>query len=153
MFTDGSVNAQTGVGFGAWLVVEDQSLSLDALRRNVRFKRFENTTSTRLELQVFLWALGNLKDAGVKLICHTDSQNILGLMRRRSRLEQNAFQSKGGKLLNNSDLYREFYDLIDQLDCKLVKVEGHKLSKNKNGIDRFFTVVDRASRDALRGDT
>ena len=152
LFTDGSVNAQSGVGFGACLLVEDPTLSLDTHRTQVRLKRFENTTSTRLELQVLLWILGELKDVGVKLIIHTDSQNILGLIKRRSRLEQNDFHSKAGKLLNNSDLYREFYDLIDQLDCRLVKVKGHKLSEDKDGTDLFFTLVDRASREALRKD-
>ena len=42
--------------------------------------------------------------------------------------------------------------MIDQLDCEFVKVRGHQVSNQKDDIDRFFTLVDRASRNALRGE-
>jgi ribonuclease HI len=64
--------------------------------------------------------------------------------------EQNDYRSKKNKRLNNYELYQEFYRMIDQLDCELVKVRGHQLSNQKDNIDRLFTLVDRASRNALR---
>ena len=42
--------------------------------------------------------------------------------------------------------------MTDQLDCELVKVRGHQASNQKDDIDKLFTLVDRASRNALRGD-
>ncbi|MDA0347937.1 MAG: ribonuclease H [Verrucomicrobia bacterium] len=150
LFTDGSVNVQAGVGFGAYLVVMDRGLSLDSHRRNVRMKQFHPTSSTKLELQTLLWALSEVRELGKKILVHTDSQNILGLLRRRDRLEKNAFLSSAGRPLNNSELYKEFYKLIDQLNCEFIKVKGHKVSKDKDEIDELFTLVDRASRDALR---
>jgi len=42
--------------------------------------------------------------------------------------------------------------MTDQLDCEFVKVRGHQVSNQKDDIDRLFTLVDRASRNALRGD-
>ena len=83
---------------------------------------------------------------------YTDSQNILGLQGRRDRFEQNDYRSKKNKHLNNYELYQEFYRMIDQLDCKLIKVRGHQVSNQKDDIDRLFTLVDRASRNALRED-
>jgi ribonuclease HI len=86
------------------------------------------------------------------VILYTDSQNTIGLQRRRDRFEQNDYRLKRNKRLNNNELYQEFYRIIDQLDCELVKVRGHQVSNQKDDMDRFFTFVDRASRNALRGD-
>ena len=86
------------------------------------------------------------------MIVYTDSQNIMGLPGRRGWFEQNSYRSKKGRLLNNYELYQEFYRVTDQLDCKFVKVRGHQVAKQKDDIDRLFTLVDRASRNALRRD-
>jgi ribonuclease HI len=150
LFTDGSVNTRSGVGYGAYLAVEDRDLPMEAHRNNVKLKRFESTSSTKLELQTLLWALSELQAPGRRVIVHTDSQNITGLQRRRGRLEKNDFRSKGGKRLNNYELYQEFYRVIDSLDCEIIQVRGHRPSKDKDALDNLFTLVDRASRNALR---
>ena len=152
LLTDGSVNAQSNIGYGAYLAVPEHGLSLDSLRECVKVKRFEHTSSTKLELQTLLWALGKIQALGSKVIVYTDSQNIMGLPGRRERFEQNNYRSKKGRHLNNYELYQEFYKMTDQLNCKFVKVRGHQVSKQKDDIDRIFTLVDRASRNALRGD-
>ena len=152
LFVDGSVNVKSGIGFGAWLVVEDQRLSVEAHRKNVKVKRFEDTSSTRLELQILLWALDEAKVPNVKIVVHTDSQNTLGLLDRRNRLEHSDFRSKAGRPLNNRDLYRQFYDAIDSLDLEFVKLKGHKQSSQKGKLDDLFTLVDRAAREAQRKD-
>jgi ribonuclease HI len=118
----------------------------------VKVRRFEHTSSTKLELQTLLWALGDIQALGSRVIVYTDSQNIVGLQGRRDRLEQNDYRSKKNRRLNNYKLYQEFYRMTDQLDCEFVKVRGHRVSNQKDDIDRLFTLVDRASRNALRGD-
>lgn len=152
LLTDGSVNAQSKIGYGAYLAVSERGLSLDSLRARVKVRRFEHTSSTKLELQTLLWALSNIQALGRKVIVYTDSQNIMGLQGRRDRIEQNDYRSKKNIRLNNYELYQEFYRMIDQLDCELVKVHGHQVSNHKDDIDRLFTLVDRASRNALKGD-
>ena len=152
LFTDGSVNTQSKNGYGAYLAVSEDGLSLDSLRERVKVKRFEQTSSTKLELQTLLWALGDIQVLEGKVVVYTDSQNIMGLPGRRERFEQNSYRSKKGRLLNNYELYQEFYRLTGQLKCRFVKVRGHQVSKQKDEIDRLFTLVDRASRNALRGD-
>jgi ribonuclease HI len=152
LFTDGSVNIQSNIGYGAYLVVSERGLSLNLLRTRVKVRRFEHTSSTKLELQTLLWALSDIQALGSRVIVYTDSQNIMGLQGRRDRFEQNDYRSKKNKHLNNYELYQEFYRMIDQLDCELVKVGGHQVSNQKDDIDRLFTLVDRASRNALRGD-
>ena len=152
LFTDGSVNTQSNIGYGAYLAVSERRLSLDSLRTRVKVRRFEHTSSSKLELQTLLWALNDIQALGNKVIMYTDSQNIMGLQGRRDRFKQNGYRSKKKKRLNNYELYQEFYRMTDQLDCELVKVRGHRVSNQKDAIDRLFTLVDRASRNALRGD-
>jgi ribonuclease HI len=152
IFTDGSVNTHSNIGYGAYLAVSKRGLSLDSLRPRVKVRRFEDTSSTKLELQTLLWALSDIQASGKRVIVYTDSQNIMGLQGRRDRLEQNDYRSKKNKRLSNYELYQEFYRMTDPLDCEFVKVRGHQVSHQKDDIDRLFTLVDRASRNALRGD-
>ena len=150
LFTDGSVHVQTGIGFGAYLIIDDVESPIDLLKNKVKIVRFEQTSSTKLELQTLLHAFENLPKSVEQLQIYSDSQNIQSLLERRERLEKNDFISKSGRLLNNSDLYREFFQKTDDLNCTFFKVKGHKKSVKKNKIDRIFTLVDRASRKALR---
>lgn len=150
LFTDGSVNPQSMIGYGAYLLVPQPGLTLDAAKDLVKVKRFENTSSTKLELQTLLWALEDIKVTGRKLVIVSDSQNIMRLPGRRKRLEQNQYRSAANKPIINAKLYQEFYQRTDPLDYEFLKVRGHKLSDQKEKIDRLFTLVDRASRKALR---
>ena len=120
--------------------------------RLCKVERFEQTSSTKLELQTLLWALSDIQPKGKKVIVYTDSQNIVGLQGRRDRLEQNDYRSKKNKRLNNYKLYQAFYRITDQLDCEFIKVRGHQSANQKDEIERLFTLVDKASRNALRRD-
>ncbi len=153
LLSDGSVHAQSKIGYGAYLVVSEPGLSLEELKLSVRVRRFTQTSSTKLELQTLLWALSDIQVSECKVIIYTDSQNIIGLPGRREQLERKAYRSSKNRLFNNHELYQEFYRLTDLLDYELVKVNGHLVSKQKQDIDRLFTLVDRASRQALRGES
>lgn len=152
LLTDGSVNTQSKVGYGAYLAVPEPGVSLDTLRTRVNVRRFAPTSSTKLELQTLLWALGEIQATGLKVMVYTDCQNIIGLPGRRARLEQADYRSNNNTRLHNYELYREFYRLTDRLNCHFIKVRGHQLAKQKNAIERLFTLVDRAARKALRED-
>ncbi len=152
LLSDGSVNNQSNIGYGAYLAVSERGLSLDTLRTHVKVRRFAHTSSTKLELQTLLWALSDIQPLGGKVTVYTDSQNIMGLQGRRDRFGQNDYRSKKNKRLNNYELYQDFYRMTDLLDCELVKVRGHQVSNKKDEIEKLFTLVDRASRNALRRD-
>lgn len=156
VFTDGSVNTRLKVGYGAYLVVSDLSRSIDTLKDKVETKRFEQTSSTKLELQTLLWSLNQTiavyGDSDLTLTIYTDCQNIIGLEARRFGLEQNNYVTSNNKRLNNYELYQAFYQLTSRINCKLVKVVGHQISNKKDEIDKLFSLVDKASRRALRGE-
>jgi ribonuclease HI len=154
VFTDGSVNTRLKVGYGAYLVVTDQCTSVDRLKDKVKIKRFEKTSSTKLELQTLLWALNEIiglaDENDITITIYTDSQNIIGLPGRRNRLEKSHYYSSKNKRLNNYELYQEFYRLTSSVNCRLVKVSGHQVSNDKDDIDRLFELVDKGSRRVLR---
>lgn len=152
LLIDGSVNVQSKIGYGAYLGLPESEPFSPELKTRVQVRRFEQTSSTKLELQTLLWALGEVQAMVSKVTVYTDSQNIIGLLGRRERLEQSDYRSGQGRRLKNYLLYREFYRLTDQLECQFVKVRGHQKSQHKDVIDQIFTLVDRASRQALRAD-
>ena len=150
LFTDSSVNPQEKIGFGSFLILEEKNISFEEMKKSIKIKRFENTSSTKLELQTFLWSLKEIIDKNVIIEVYTDCQNIIGLENRRKRLETNDYKSSKGKLINNYELYKEFFEKIDKLNIIFIKVKGHKKSSLKDEIDNIFNLVDKASRKALR---
>ncbi|MDD5157042.1 RNase H family protein [Sulfurimonas sp.] len=150
LFTDGSINPQTHVGYGAYLFLSENQLNLAVSMNDVKIKRFENSNSSKLELETLLWALGEISLDGCKLTIYTDCQNTISLKDRRERFKKNDYMSKTNKRIKNHEIYREFFKAIDAIDCEFVKVKGHKKKENKDKIDKIFTFVDIASRTALR---
>lgn len=150
LFTDSSVNPQEKIGFGSFLILEEKNISLEEMKKNIKIKRFENTSSTKLELQTFLWALDEINDKNIIIEVYTDCQNIIGLQDRREKLQKNNFHSSSGKLMNNHELYKDFFEKTDELNLIFIKVKGHKKNSLKDEIDTIFNLVDKASRNALR---
>jgi len=150
LFTDGSVNPKSGVGCGAYLLVAEDEMFSDGLISKVKLKQFENSSSTKLEIQTLLWALSEVGEFKGKIILYSDSQNIIGLPGRRERLEKSDFWSKQNRRIAHWELYIDFYSLTDEKNIEIKKVTGHKKTSSKDNIDRLFTLVDRASRKALR---
>lgn len=151
LFCDGSVNPQQKIGYGTYLLIEDNILEIESLKNRINIKKFEDTSSTKLEIETFLWALSEIKvDANAIIEVYTDCQNLIGLENRRDKLEKNDYVSGKGKLMNNHDLYKRFYELLDKTKLVFVKVKGHKKTSLKDEIDNIFNLVDKASRNALR---
>lgn len=150
LFTDGSVHPQSKTGVAAFLVLDNDDTDLDTLSLQIQTKTFFDTSSTRLELQGLLWALENLAKSIDSVMVYTDCQNIIKLLDRREKLEENNFTNKQGKFLNNHDLYRLFYKQLDNLDCHFIKIKGHKQQKLKDNIDKIFALVDKQARNTLR---
>ncbi len=149
LYIDGSVDTKSKTGFGAYLLL-DASAPTASYQDGIEVKRFDSTSSTKLEMQNLLWALSQVGASVSSLVVYTDSQNLVNLPNRRSALELNHFKSKKGSQLRNHELYREFFKWMDLLDCRIVKIKGHKRNSEKDTNDKIFTFVDRAARKALR---
>ena len=150
LFVDSSADPKSKVGVGAFIMVHENQPTIDLEALQVMVQRFEDTSSTKLELQTLLWALGEISTAHKTIVVYTDSQNTVGLLDRRAMLEQNDFLTHKGKPLINNELYRSFYHVTDHVSCQFIKVKGHSASQYKNDDDRVFAHVDRAARKALK---
>jgi len=162
LFSDVSSNPQHKCGVGAYLLVpasflENTPHDIDPAEicAKLRFKRFMDTSSTKLEVQTVLWALENYQTewcgAGPgSLQVFTDSQCLAGLAARRAGLEDNRFISRrSGQLLSNAPLYQAFYAAFDKLGFELVKVAGHTRACSRNTVQQIFSCVDQEARRAL----
>lgn len=106
LFTDGSVNPQSSIGFGAYLLLEKKFLCTK-LEKKIQIKKFDNTSSTKLELETLLWALDDLNLKNFKIVVYTDCQNIIGLKDRRDRFEKNNYKTSKGSVIKNHELYKD----------------------------------------------
>ena len=150
LFCDGSCNPQEKIGYGAYLLIEDNNFDLIFLKSKIIFKKFENTSSSKLEIETLLCALNDIDIKDCIIEVYTDCQNIIGLENRREKLEKNNFQTSSGKLIGNYELYKDFFGKLDELNLTFIKVKGHKKTSLKDELDTIFNLVDKASRKALR---
>ena len=163
LFSDVSLNPGLKLGFGAYLLIPSSFLEIPPERilqpefaEQIKLRRFDATSSTKLEVQTLLWALEDFqKEASGSrfgtLDVYSDSQCVTGLLRRRSRLEMHGFCSRGtDRLLKNAGLYYKFYEFYDALGFEVVKVAGHSRSSSHDSIHRIFSFVDKEARMALK---
>lgn len=161
LFTDISLDPKSGRGIGAYVAIDTSYLTISAqeverseISERLCLRRFENTSSTRLEVQTVLWALeeqlGKKSTDPAELFLYTDSQCVAGLLRRRGRLEAGGFKSgKTRLLIKNAALYQRFYELHDELRFEVIKVAGHCPSCTHDTVHRIFSFVDKEVRRAL----
>ncbi len=150
LFTDSSVSPDTGFGVGGYLLLQRAGKSSEALSDSVQLKSFKDVSSTELELRTLIWALSELEEEIESLSVYTDSQNILNLIERRERLEKSDFRNSSCVELKHASLYREFYVLLDEMGFEVNKVRGHSRIKDRNEIEKVFSVIDRMTRKELR---
>lgn len=149
VFVDGSVNPQKKIGIGAFYLYDELNKFNE---EDINTKRFENTSSTKLELECLLWALKTI-DSKDKLFIYTDCQNIFSLLNREEKLKKNNYFTSTNKKIKNHLLYEEFFYLNEIYNLEFVKVKGHKKSSEKDEIDLIFSKVDKKARKELRNIT
>lgn len=147
LFTDGSVNTKSKLGVGAFAFLPfdelDKSESL-----KIHTKQFNDTSSTKLELEVLLHALSLIEDKHI--LVYSDSQNLVGLPSRRKKLEASNFKSTTGKTHQFKDLYLLLFNELDNRNIEIKKLKGHSKKSEKSELELIFTKVDKAARKALR---
>ena len=159
LFTDASVNPILKIGVGACLVLPASFLDSpfpgiekSEITGRITLRRFEDTSSTKLELETVLWALGEQrKRLKGRLNLYTDSQCISGLLKRKPRLLGRDFVSQTTNLpLKNAVLYQRFYAFHDKLVFNIIQVDGHSRTSVRDTAHRIFSIVDREARRALK---
>lgn len=163
LFSDASLNPQLKIGVGGYVVVPESYIRMplnliekSELDEMIVLRRFRETSSTKLEIQTVLWALGEYCNKSTvsnsdQLHIYSDSQCVAGLLSRRPLLEGNGFHSRrGSHILKNASLYVEYYKFHDRLKFKVVKVSGHARNRSHNTNQRIFSFVDQKVRKTLK---
>ena len=114
LLTDGSVNYQSNIGYGAYLAVPERGLSLDSLRARVKVRRFEHTSSTKLELQTLLWALSDIQALGRKVIVY----------RMIDQLDCELVKVCGHQVSNQKDDIDRLFALVDGASRKALREDN-----------------------------
>ena len=99
LFSDVSLNPGLKLGFGAYLLIPSSVLEISPegmaqpeFARQIKLRRFDATSSTKLEVQTLLWALEDFQKEALgsrfgTLDVYSDSQCVTGLLRRRAALK------------------------------------------------------------------
>ncbi len=156
------MDPRSKTGIGAYVVLNSEEIGdkpgkidKSLIESRIVIKQFADTSSTKLEIETALWALGEVKNAAPAInegIClYSDSQCVCGLPGRRAKLESRGFVASGsGRELNHAGSYRKFYSLAEELSLDVIKVKGHMPQGTHDGIHRVFSILDRFVRQELR---
>ena len=163
IFTDVSLDPRLKLGMGAYLIVPyffvevlPDNIEKSDISQLLHIRRFENTSSTKLEVETILWALENFTNSynnkeKPNLSLYTDSQCVAGLLNRRKGLEEKKFLSQSKNVqLKHASLYQKFYEFYDELEFEVVKVTGHSRSITHDTIHRIFSFIDREVRHKFK---
>ncbi len=146
IYTDGSCHTQKRTG--AWA-----ALILFGNKREIRTGVEADTTHNRMELLSVIKAIEfvHAHQPGASLRIYSDSQYICTLPDRLPRLKQNTFLTKKGTEIQNADLVKTFFHLIENHDIEWIKVKAHQRDNSEQTTHNRF--VDKLSRKLLRANT
>jgi ribonuclease HI len=144
LYTDGSCHPQLTIGAWAAIVVINQkpiaSLCI----------AYEATNHQRMEIEAVINGLKYISDNCTPSLVHvvSDSQYVIGLLRRKEKLEKTNFITKANKPLHNSDLIIQFYKLIQTMNVSFEKIKAHQEVLSINAA--FNKQADLLCRQAVR---
>ena len=143
IYTDGSCHTQHCIGGWAAIVF------IGAEKTILKGKEL-NTTHNRMELLAVINAIKFVleKDATINhLQIVSDSQYVVGLAARQTKLTSTNFITKKGNTLNNTDLVKELLHFISTLNLEFIKIKAHQ---QKTETTNYNIEVDKICRAIVR---
>lgn len=112
LFIDGSVNPKSKVGYGAYLAVLLEAPYSEAFKADIKIKKFEQTSSSKLEIQTLIWALTSIQKPPAKLLCilipkalSSFRQGVVDL-KKMIICQRRIIQLKTVRCIRNSTIYQ-----------------------------------------------
>lgn len=143
MYTDGSCSPRHRIGsWAAILFINDQKVVLTGKERD--------TTHQRMELTAVLKSLEHLENNQLleqSVQFFVDSQYVVDLQKRRAKLENNSFLTKGGQPIRNVDLVKKLILYVDKSVIEFIKVAAHQKASASVDANRE---VDKIARRIIR---
>jgi len=146
IYTDGSCH--TGRRTGAWVAI----LLLGEDKR-VLSGLVPATTHNRMELTAVIKALEYLRQTSshsTHLTLCSDSQYVIGLAGRETKLSALGFTTKSGKALPNADLVTELLTLSRFFTIEWIKIAAHQRKTERINYNRE---ADMLARKLVRADS
>lgn len=165
VFTDAATSSKFKVSVGVYLYLDQQCLNLYStctdedlsrkLSNHIVYTTYESKKSTWSEIKTVIDALhAVLKKSGpnLKVEIYTDCKSLCDLLnRRKEKLEKNNFITKSGKALENANLYKELFAIVDKFQIKIFKIKGHHSAAHRLTLyEKIFAMIDKLSRKKLR---
>lgn len=143
VYTDGSCHTQLCVGgWAAILFTAGEKITLSG--------KEENTTHNRMELLAVInateYILEHFKTVKeIRLV--SDSQYVIGLMRREAKFKASDYTTKAGKDIRNVDLVKRLLELTKIISIQFEKIEAHQ---KQTEITNYNIEVDKVCRQIVR---
>lgn len=137
IYTDGSCHTQQLIGaWGAIILLGEKKVVLSKVETE--------TTHNRMELLGVIKAVEYLEEhnyADNVIEVYSDSQYVVNLLTRKTRLKQNNFITKKRTPIQNSDLVQKLIQQIETHDINFTKVEAHQ--KDGDAMNREVDILVR----------
>lgn len=143
IYTDGSCNPVCRIGgWAAILFIGEEKILLSGTQ--------VETTHQRMELTAAAQAIAHLQtlaSADQEICIYTDSQYLVGLPHRKSKLLLAGLTTKKNLLLPNADLIQQLLGYLDTLSLTFIKVKSHEKFSD---LENYNREVDKLSRKIVR---
>ena len=164
VYTDASFSHLDLLGISGFSIFESEATHEQGVmtRAGIRTHFFKESNNIRAEIIGALWALktiaeesknsgpGKLSDK-LEINLFSDCQTLTNLLARRKKLIATDYIGvRKNTPLANTDLYKTFFLIYDELQPVIHWVNGHTKKENQSQIQKNFEVVDKQVRKELR---
>ena len=134
-YTDGSAHPNPGPGGFGVVIVDPKGEIIETYA-----KHCDNTTNNAEEMKAILYAAYRARLAGESAIIYSDSAYAINTFTNwMYSWERNNWTKSDGKVPENLDLVKAFFDLSKTMDINFIKVKGHKGNKYNELADKLAT--------------
>lgn len=134
-YTDGSAHPNPGPGGFGVVIVDPKGEVIETYA-----KHCDNTTNNAEEMKAILYAACRARLAGESAIIYSDSAYAINTFTNwMYSWERNNWTKSDGKVPENLDLVKAFFDLSKTMDINFIKVKGHKGNKYNELADKLAT--------------
>ena len=134
-YTDGSAHPNPGPGGFGVVIVDPRGEVIETYA-----KHCDNTTNNAEEMKAILYAACRARLAGESAIIYSDSAYAINTFTNwMYSWERNNWTKSDGKVPENLDLVKAFFDLSKTMDINFIKVKGHKENKYNELADKLAT--------------
>lgn len=134
-YTDGSAHPNPGPGGFGVVIVDPRGEVIETYA-----KHCDNTTNNAEEMKAILYAAYRARLAGESAIIYSDSAYAINTFTNwMYSWERNNWTKSDGKVPENLDLVKAFFDLSKTMDINFIKVKGHKGNKYNELADKLAT--------------